>query len=257
MSSDPRHPPLSLRFSLADNPRTQIHDWFEDLSAKARDLCSQWDSTGAITLIATDAVWRAIPGHTTGPATSLVYRDRPDYSAPAALAPTATAVELVNWRLEMQMHFAYTAAQSALATAILDSVGLANQAALKVAHHPTLPHFLSPLQMVEEMFRKHAALTGPNLQKLRAPLLEPMLAIADIETHITTFMLMLASMKLSATGHGEGPYRYFEGFLATIQSFPIVVTAIADYYNTHPLVANQTMASLFAYLTPQVPHLIA
>jgi hypothetical protein len=172
MSSDPRHTSVSLRFSLADNPRTQIPDWFEDISAKARDLCSQWDSTGVITLIATDAVWRAIPGRTTGPANQFAYRARPDCSAPAALDPTATAVELANWRLEMQMHFAYTTAQSALATAILDSVGLANQAALKVAHHPTPLHFLS-------------ALRGPDLQKLRAPLLEPLLAIADIETHMT------------------------------------------------------------------------
>jgi hypothetical protein len=202
MSSDPRQTSVSLRFSLADNSRTQIHDWFEDLSAKARGLCTQWDSTGAgaITFIATDPVWRAIPGHTTGPATQLVYRARPDYSAPAALDLQATAVDLANWRLELQMHFAYTTAQLVLATAILDSIGLANQAALKVAHHPTPLHFLSPLQMVEEMFQKHAALTGPDLQKLRTPLLEPLLAIADLETHMTSFML--ASMKLSATGHG-------------------------------------------------------
>ena len=255
MSSDLSPPSVSLRFSLVDNPRTQIQDWFEDLSSKACGLCSQWDSTGAITLISTDAVWRAIPGHTTGPATAIVYRARPDYTPPAALDPAATAVELANWRLEMQMHFAYTKAQSVLATAILDSIGLANHAALKVAHHPTPLHFLTPIQMVEEMFRKYAALTGPDLQKLRAPLLEPLQAIADLETHMTSFML--ASMKLSNTGHGEDPYRYFEWFLATIQGFPLVVTAIAGYYQTHPLVANQTIVSLFAYLTPQITHLIA
>ncbi len=55
-------------------------------------------STGAITLIATDAVWRAVPGHTTGPAIALVFKDRPDYSAPAALDPAATAVEFANVR---------------------------------------------------------------------------------------------------------------------------------------------------------------
>ncbi len=53
-----------------------------------------------------DAVWRAIPGHTntTRPATALVYEARPDYTPPAALDPAATAVDLTNWRLEMQMH---------------------------------------------------------------------------------------------------------------------------------------------------------
>ncbi len=55
--------PVSLKFSLVDNPRTQIEEWFEDVSAKARRLCVQWDPTGAITLIASDAVWNAIPGN--------------------------------------------------------------------------------------------------------------------------------------------------------------------------------------------------
>jgi hypothetical protein len=62
------------------------------------------------------------PSNTCKPS-RLRYRARLDYSAPVALDPTATAVELANWRLEMQMNFAYTTAQSALATAILDSVG--------------------------------------------------------------------------------------------------------------------------------------
>ena len=53
---------VSLKFSLVDNPRTQIVEWFEDVSAKARGLCVQWDPTGAITLIASDEVWNATPG---------------------------------------------------------------------------------------------------------------------------------------------------------------------------------------------------
>ncbi len=77
-------------------------------------------------------------------------------------------MELANWCLEMDMHFAYTMANKALATAILDSVGESNKAALKVAFHPRPLQFLTPLEMVTEMFRKHAALTGPDLQKLRA-----------------------------------------------------------------------------------------
>jgi hypothetical protein len=51
-----------------------------------------------------------------------VYKARPNSTPPVALDPAATAVELANWRLEMDMHFAYTMANKALATAILDSV---------------------------------------------------------------------------------------------------------------------------------------
>jgi hypothetical protein len=114
-----------------------------------------------------------------------------------ALDPAATPVDLANWRLETGMHFAYALAQKALATAILNSVGASNQAALKVAFHPTPLHFLTPLQMVEEMLLKHSALTGPDLQKLRAPLHEPLLAIAHLEKHTTSFQLASTSSRFS------------------------------------------------------------
>jgi hypothetical protein len=63
-------------------------------------------------------------------------------------------VELANWRLEMDMHFAYTMVDKALATAILDSVGASNKAALKVAFNSKPPYFLTPQEMFDEMFRK-------------------------------------------------------------------------------------------------------
>jgi hypothetical protein len=145
------------------------------------------DRTGAITLIATDEVWNAIPGNIVNlvavlaQGTAPQYRARSDFDPPAALDPQATTVELAQWRLEMDMHFAYTLAQNALALALLDSVGPANQASLKVQFHPTPLHFLTPLQIVESIYQKHAALTGPDLQKLRAPLQERLLTIADLE----------------------------------------------------------------------------
>jgi hypothetical protein len=81
--------------------------------AQARRLCIQWDITGAITLVASDAVWNAVPGNITNLAAVLAqgdapqYRAQPDFDPPAALDPAATAVELTNWKLEMDMHFAY------------------------------------------------------------------------------------------------------------------------------------------------------
>ena len=122
-------PSVSLRFSLVDNPRTQIEEWYEDIMAQARRLCFQWDITGAITLVASDAVWNAVPGNITNQAAVLAqgdapqYRARPDFDPPAALDAAATAVDLANWKLEMDMHFAYTLAQNALSLALLASVG--------------------------------------------------------------------------------------------------------------------------------------
>ena len=108
--------------------------------------------------------------------------------------------------------------------------------------------------MATEMLLKHAALTGPDLQKLRAPLHAPLVAIADLEKHMTTFHL--AAIKLSDTGHGEDEYRYFEWFKETVKGFPLIATTMVGYYATKPLVAQQNITTLFAYLTPQCTHLI-
>jgi hypothetical protein len=172
--------PVVLKFSLVDSPRTQIEEWFEDLSAKARCQCVQWDQTSAITLIASDAVWNAIPGNILNPAQVLAgthaaqYRPRPDYDPPAAIDKAATTVELSEWKMEMDMHVAYTLAQNTLIDALLASVGPVNKTILKVEFHPTPLHFLTPRQIVDCMFKPHASLTGPDLKKLRAPLLEPL-----------------------------------------------------------------------------------
>jgi hypothetical protein len=85
------------------------------------------------------------------------------------------------------------------------------------------------------VYKKHAALT--DLKKLRAPLFEPLQAVAELEAHMGKFVLVLASLKLSATGHGEDPYRYFELFL---ESF------LDDFYQTVP---QQTIIS-FLLLQP-------
>ena len=109
------------------------------------------------------------------------------------------------------MHFAYTLAQNSLSLALLASVGPVNTTLLKVAYTPTPIYFLTPRQIVDCIFTKHASLTGPDLKKLRAPLFESLQAVAELEAHMGKFVL--ASLKLSATGHGEDSYRYFELFL--------------------------------------------
>jgi hypothetical protein len=87
-------PAVSLRFSLVDNPRTQIEEWYEDLMAQARRLCIQWDMghhwryhLGSV-VVASDAVWNAVPGNIMNLAAVLAqgdapqYRARPDFDSP-------------------------------------------------------------------------------------------------------------------------------------------------------------------------------
>jgi hypothetical protein len=212
-----------------------------------------------ITLVASDPVWNAVPGNITNLAAVLARGDAPQYRAltstpPAALDPAATAEEMAIWKLEMDMHFAYTLAQNTLSLALMASVGPVNNTLLKVEYTPTPLHFLTPRQIIDCMFKKHASLTGPDLKKLRVPLFEPLQAVAELEAHMGKFVL--ASLKLTATGHGEDSYRYFELFLETIKGFPLISTTLDGFYQRYPTVPQQTITTLFGYLEPMVSHLI-
>jgi hypothetical protein len=41
--SSSAQPPLMLLFSLAENPRGQLVDWYEDVQTQARSLCAPYD----------------------------------------------------------------------------------------------------------------------------------------------------------------------------------------------------------------------
>ena len=59
---------LVLLFSLADNARTKLPDWYCGVCSQARNLCAQYELTGALTLVARDNTWNAYPGHLTNAA---------------------------------------------------------------------------------------------------------------------------------------------------------------------------------------------
>ena len=89
------------------------------------------------------------------------------------------------------------------------------------------------------MFDKHGVLAGHDLTRLRAPLREPLTAVADLERHMDKFLL--AAEKLTLAGQGKQPYEYFEASLATVQAFLVVAGSMSTYYAIHPTVDVQTI----------------
>jgi hypothetical protein len=71
---------------------------------------------------------------------------------------------------------------------------------------------------VEATFAEHGVTAGTDLSRLRAPLQEPLSALADLERYVNKFML--SAKKLTAYGQGKTGYEYFEAFLETVQASP-------------------------------------
>ncbi len=176
-------------------------------------------------MVAFDSEWHAYPGNINNVAGVANgdppdFRARPTYDRPADHPDDAAPGILAVHKRAMDRHQAYTAASSTLNVALLASVGVDNTVSLKASYNSIPLYALTPFQIVEAMFTKHGVLAGQDLSRLRAPLQEPLTAVADLERHMDKFLLV--AKKLTLAGQDKQPYEYFEAFLATVQAFPVV-----------------------------------
>jgi hypothetical protein len=79
--------------TLANDSRAQLEPWLEELETYARNLCAQHDATGALTLVASHAVWNIIPANQTTAARIIAgdphHRTRPTWDQPQPHANNA------------------------------------------------------------------------------------------------------------------------------------------------------------------------
>ncbi len=56
---------LTLTNTLANDPRTNLEVWLEEVETVDRSLCAQYDMSGNLILVASDIVWSQYPDNTT------------------------------------------------------------------------------------------------------------------------------------------------------------------------------------------------
>ena len=217
--------------------------------------------TGALTLVARDDTWNSYPGHLTNAAQVLAgthaaaYEARPTWTSPIAPAATATNGAFSLYRTALDRNHAYSAATSTLAQALQASIGPDNKVSLEATFDPAPLYSLTPREIVDAMFAQHGTTNPQDLVLLRAPLHEPLPALANLERHMNSFLL--ASKKLTTAGQGKTPYEYFEIFLETLKGFPVVGQCLPAYYAVNPTMATRNLGTLFPYLKSQLDFLLA
>ena len=55
-------PSVTLQFSLSDDPRTRLPEWYKDVYKASSTLLSHLDEAGGLFLVCTDATWHSFPG---------------------------------------------------------------------------------------------------------------------------------------------------------------------------------------------------
>jgi MFS family permease len=100
----------------------------------------------------------------------------------------AAAAVVSLYREELARNHAFAAATSAMAQALLVSIGPDNKIFLEAHSNPDPLYSLSPRQIVDAMLLEHGTTSADDLKKLRAPLYEPLKALADLERPMNAFL---------------------------------------------------------------------
>jgi hypothetical protein len=149
--------------TLANDSQAQLEPWLlvEDFETHARNnLCAQHDTTGALTLVASDDVWNSIPANQTTAvriaAGDPPHRAHPTWDQPQPHAINAAAAVVSLFKLEATRHADYySMASSTLNTAPLVSVGEKNRNHLQMNFPALKLYMLSPRKIVDTMRAKH------------------------------------------------------------------------------------------------------
>ncbi len=146
----PNSPPSPLLFWPTDLATTSRRGWKKRRQQPL--LCLQHHSTGALTLVANDAVWKQQPENLTNAAHVLAgthaatYYTRPTWDMLNAHANNAASAVVSMYRQEVTRYTDYTLASKVLAKVLLNSIEDKNQVFLKTLH-PTLKiYFPTPHQ---------------------------------------------------------------------------------------------------------------
>ena len=113
---------IHLTQSLANDPRAQLESWLEEIETHARNICAQHDETGALTLVASDAVRNCIPANVTTAvrisAGDPPHRTRPTWDQPQPHANNVTAAVVSLFKMEATRYADYSMTSSTLNTAL-------------------------------------------------------------------------------------------------------------------------------------------
>jgi hypothetical protein len=170
-----------------------------------------------------------------------------------ARAGNATLAAVNLHRLATTRHTDFTFASSNLTTALLASVGATNMDILRTTFPDLAPYMLTPSQIVDTMTTQHGVTTGDDVSKLLSPLSQPLMSLSDLTKRMSSFLL--ASQRLKRSGQGETSNKYFKMFLETVAGFPSIGMCLTTYYTGYPVIANQSVATLFPYLETMKDHL--
>jgi hypothetical protein len=233
--------------TLIHHPTRVFSQWYSSVSAFAASIGTADFTYGMVHLVISPQAWAALPGNTAQNGDVVPF---PTPNPPGALAGNASAATVHLYREDSELYRRYLGYVASLRAVLLESLGPEIQISLRDPQHNII--ILSIPQIMEVMRTTYGTAAAADIEALLARLSEPIQG-GDHDSFVSfTIGFRQTVAALDRAGQPLSQYLQCRRLQEAISSQSNIARAVAFYFETNPLLADQRLADLIAFVLRQL-----
>jgi len=233
--------------TLIHHPTRVFSQWYNSVSAFAASIGTADFTYGMVHLVISPQAWAALPGNTAQNGDVIPF---PTPQPPGALAGNASAATVHLYREDSELYRRYLGYVASLRAALLESLGPEIQIFLRDPNHNII--ILSIPQIMAMMRETYGTAAAADIEALLARLSEPITA-GDHDSFVSfTIGFRQTVAALDRAGQPLSQYLQCRRLQEATASQSNIARAVAFYFETNPLLADQSLADLIAFVLRQL-----
>lgn len=237
----------SILPTLISHPTRVFSQWYSSVSAFAACIGTADFTYGLVHLVISPQAWAALPGNT---AQNGDVAPVPNPQPPGTLAGNASAATVHLYREDVELHRRYLGYVASLRAALLESLGPEIQISLRDPQHNII--ILSIPQIMAAMRTSYGTAAAADIEALLVQLSEPIQG-GDHDTFMSfTIGFRQIVAALDRAGQPLSQYMQCRRLQEATVSQSNIARAVAFYFETNPLLADQSLAELIQFVLRQL-----
>ena len=233
--------------TLIHHPTRVFSQWYSSVSAFAASIGTADFTYGMVHLVISEQAWAALPGNTTQNGDVVPF---PTPQPPGALAGNASAATVHLYREDSELYRRYLGYVASLRAVLLESLGPEIQISLRDPQHNII--ILSIPQIMEVMRATYGTAAAADIEALLARLSEPIQG-GDHDSFVSfTIGFRQTVAALDRAGQPLSQYLQCRRLQEATASQSNIARAVAFYFETNPLLADQSLADLITFVLRQL-----
>ena len=254
MSQPSKLPTFVFVNTLHENPSAQWPKFYREAKQIAYRCMQEYPgySGGLLFLVLPLAEYNAVPQVLAGGV--IVPPAVPLY--PADLLPAATASDIANYRINVDLCIHFYRFFEAFKAAVLIAMG---ESLVQAISDPLAGYAVTieVLQIFDHLRATYGVLTTGDIRALQAEL--QVFIVADDMATFVSFAAHFSEVieRLETAGQGLRPFQQMEGFINSTATQPNISKAIEKYIDTNPVLGTRSLPLMIAYVRSNLSNVVS